>query len=851
MIQRPFEPGESYEGLRQQAKQLSASLAPMIAKAKQLQNVTERGACASSASRECNALSLARPTALMRTLCVEASCGIITFAQRHSARQAPKYAVPVASTNASIGFEGEALALAPKYQQNTQQTSSPAKKIQTKEPEMVRDDLHGWRNGTTGTVAMEPSGASPSVARVQVAAPVKTRTGLTFAVSSNSRAPSRSPPRKRAPTAAGPGWYNPRSTGADKAFLGQIGCHSAADLGYNDGRIPTERYEPAVRRALTLMNMDLRPGADGPLCDPLLNGTILCRLINHVVVPRTTRTAKVSFVECPSYPEACSNFVNALAFLRRREVAAIHEGIPQTFLHVQAESVLRGATDELWGLIYFLLRKHGALPGPEDSNAAPLCAISAKLGVVSRSGEEVYTPRNMAALDAAACEFIFRLNVLAFGPSGPLGDSAPFLSPLEAPHLPPREKCTEPTQPPKSIAHPSVWPYIRNGTLLCDMVSSSLNTEVKTYRNPKVASCCLKNIAAAQFAVKCHVPKVSAQFLCVPDPIFEGDLAFTLFFLEDVMRLVHGAQPRRGKPAPSQSPFIPPTTEKSTVSVQSIRSKAQEGAPDVSLQLKERQPFAPVSLPGAGPAPTTSTRITNTILFKREADGGANGSSIALDTANRSRENYTLACVQPPPNTIRIRAALHATVPSSGRSIVPSDEQSEVLEPEKEPSPLATALLPRHIEYISKVKVSSDDAQQIVDWLISKLGPHYHYSCALFSFSSEEFVLEDPCLIFCDGVLLAELVSILMYRKCPALDNIQKNPKTAAARKRNIKKVIDFLVSEKKILVNAIFLDEALMIGDVRAVVLMLQELRRAFHNHGGGGSAGGVRRSVSPQQQS
>ncbi len=61
---------------------------------------------------------------------------------------------------------------------------------------------------------------------------------------------------------------------------------------------------------------------------------------------------------------------------------------------------------------------------------------------------------------------------------------------------------------------------------------------------------------------------------------------------------------------------------------------------------------------------------------------------------------------------------------------------------------------------------------------------------------------------------------------------MQNGPKTNAVKRQNVRKVVEYLRQEKKMLMDYVFLEDVLVTGDLRAVVLVIRGLRAAYKNH-------------------
>lgn len=656
--------------------------------------------------------------------------------------------------------------------------------------------------------------------------------------------------------------------------------------------------ETFARKHLHHMNIPLvdPTGSAGvaPLDQPLWNGVVLLRLVNMIslhYLPKQQHLKSLPVRSGPgvTFEDARSNFLNALTRIRDFPAPTCGcDPVPPHLLYLDTCEVLSGneGQRDMWALLAklieaYVLKVDRSEPARGDDvqggqNAAALQEKQAlrRVPVVGRYCD-VYSSRNMFVLEDQVCLFLLQLHVLADPAQHhmPLDDdpssSNRLPGPLSAPFLPEKRiRWHFRTTTPSTISLASIFPFFTNGTLLCDVVSSILSMDVPVYRNPRIRNNCIANITSAQTALRKYYPsRISNAFLVDPLPVYEGDKAFILFLMEDMMRFACKAPPRKVLPNRDQVPFMLPSHWHQSADLaalqgasilQAVRThgsktdspSAANSEPHISTGMahashhamfpqKERQPFVAEERDDghrwtlAELAQQREGSIGSQTGTGDVADvtgGGNHRSTTTLHTST-----FTTTHSNPPPKSVRLRSiGVTTTAPSSGRSIVPSDEIQDELD--DDPQEVLPALLPRHLEYLLAMHVDERELQQHSEWLHVKLGFNYRYTSqdGIIDIQAKNgpLALSHPCFIFADGVVLCHLVRILSYQKCPQLDNIQANPKTVAAKRNNIKKVLEYLRNEKKTLVDYVFLEDVLITGDLRAVVLVLRSLRQTYKNH-------------------
>jgi hypothetical protein len=651
-----------------------------------------------------------------------------------------------------------------------------------------------------------------------------------------------------------------RSAGDIRPAFDALGTVSGKALGMSGGRIDSEAF---ARQQLERMSIERLPQPReniSALEDPIRNGVLLCRLLNYITSHAQPRkqfrelSVKVGSVEC-----AKSNFISALTRIRELHIPSSAPPIPQAMLYLNpSDIVLRGDTSELWGLLaalieIFVTKGYAAVASSGEGSSQPDPASAPILGRFC----DTYSSRNMLRLEEAVCEFLFSLNVLVEPTEHGLpadNSGAPVPDPHHAAFLPTdRRKWHVRTTPFKTISLSSVLPYLTNGTALCDVVSKVLGVELLPFRNPRIRANCISNIRMMQNELMKHSPqRIANFFLCDAAPVYDSDIAFILLLLEDIMRLASKAPPRKRMPSETMQPYL--SSSPHAAAEDGSSPGPRRNAPPIAHRLedpagsnsaglshkevvnaqisrfhqRERQLFA-----GGSGGPPTASYVDVAVADPRVVDGqGSHAFRREESVGSQLQTPFTSTSAQPPPTQLRSRTAgVTTAAPSSGRSIVPSDEvRDELRDTASEP----LALLPRHLEYLNTVNPDDKELSVLARWLQFKLGPSYHYASAdrLLDVSGNNIQLTQPCFLFSDGLVLTHLVRILSYHKCPQLETVQSGPKTNAVKRQNVRKVVEFLRQEKKILMDYVFLEDVLVTGDLRAVVLVLRGLRCAYKNH-------------------
>lgn len=134
-------------------------------------------------------------------------------------------------------------------------------------------------------------------------------------------------------------------------------------------------------------------------------------------------------------------------------------------------------------------------------------------------------------------------------------------------------------------------------------------------------------------------------------------------------------------------------------------------------------------------------------------------------------------------------------------------------------------------ELTSPRSVTPKEVQQLSGWLSRVLGPTFTYIAEDETFEvkpGEVLLLQEPCPIFSDGVVLAHLIRVLECRRCEALDSVQPTSKRPAKR-FNIKRCLTFLEKERGFIPPLPLMDELLLTCDLKATVSLLRCIKGKY----------------------
>ncbi|KEG12202.1 hypothetical protein DQ04_01901080 [Trypanosoma grayi] len=549
-------------------------------------------------------------------------------------------------------------------------------------------------------------------------------------------------------------------------------------------------------RRLNIVGMELAE-TEGHIDDPVLNGVALRRLVAIALKcdGGEANTYSPDFVLKPkTIDDVRLNYVTALNMLRGAEKTTSF-CIPRECRLIRPESVIvRGDS----ALLFLLMRTviSGFLPtNLEHLWAEP--AVTWQPDPLQGS----YAPSAMRSLELAVCSFLFSQDVLPDPVAHQLpSDDKIVPNALNAPFLSPQRRhwCIRREEFP-SLYIPSVFPFLTNGTTLCDLVEGLTGSHIPVHRNPRVKLNCIENIQSAFTELWKYCPvRMSSFFIDAPHRVFYGDRRYILLLLEDIMRLVDGAPPRRHAPRPTDAPYL---------GSRHLLHVARGGLP---LSPKRPSLVSSSTMPLCHPSDS----------LVRQSVANEEG-----EPKPRSPEPQTvLRCVIASPLSASRVANLAA--PHTGISTDPAPHSGESVAVSGVVSSVPLAML-------SGLDFTKEDVETARGWLVAVLGSDFRYTAADHSFfiSGQDLQLQEPSLVFSDGVVLAHLIRTLERRRCAQLESIEVRAKAAAAKRRNIRKCVSFLQTERRILLEVPLLDEILFTGDLRGVLYVTQCLKNTYRH--------------------
>ncbi|RNF11870.1 hypothetical protein TraAM80_00706 [Trypanosoma rangeli] len=527
--------------------------------------------------------------------------------------------------------------------------------------------------------------------------------------------------------------------------------------------------------------------------DPVLNGVALRHLVD-VALKRERKDGGVMRPAIVLRPKNLDdvrlNYVSALNLLRAAEKNATFE-IPKECRLIRPEGVIvRGDSAALFTLMRTVVDTY--LP----TNCEQLWSASPMTWQTYPDGGS-YAASAMSSLELAVCAFLCSLNILADPVLHQLPpDDAVVPNALMAPFLPPQRKLWQVrTDGFSSLYIPSVFPFLTNGTALCDVVAEVTGNRLSVHRNPRVKSNCMENIQAAFTELQKYCPvKMSPFFLDAPECVFYGDRRYILLLLEDVMRMANGVVPRRRAPCSSDTPYLGGQPPSEVLHV----PMTQASRPSFSTSLPEVRAHQCL----AESAAWQSARVS--------------GNEEGL----RHPDDFTPRCVIASPLSGRRGAVCTSLTKRASPSSAPLGEAN-----------VTVSTLNAPVAIMSGVEYTEDEVELLRKWLIAVLGSDFHYTAAdhSFSVSCRDLQLSGNSLIFSDGVVLAHVIRVLERRRCVELDSLEMHAKATASKRRNIRKCVSFLQTEKRTLLNVPLLDEILLSGNRLGVLYVVHCLKSAY----------------------
>nr|CCC93623.1 conserved hypothetical protein [Trypanosoma congolense IL3000] len=554
----------------------------------------------------------------------------------------------------------------------------------------------------------------------------------------------------------------------------------------DEGQGTTNCDEGRIRDYLRRLNIvGIEVGDfDEPLNDPVLNGDALRRLVHlveHFIKQGDEEVAPLHVAHPKCIDDVRLNYKAALSALRSIQKAG-EIRLPHGYRNIRPENIFVGGDSRSLFLLFQSIIEACLPVSCEKLWSHP--SLTWQTDPIAAS----YSPSAMRTLERAVCNFLYLQNILP----DPIAHHLPpdddvVPTALQAPFMPPKRRqwcwrkdtfC--------SLYIPSVFPFLTNGSAFCDLVDRITGSRLPTHRNPRVKSNCIENIKACFSELHKHSPSsMGSLFLVEPHRVFYGDRRYILLLLEDIMRLADGVPPRRYLPRPGDVPYIPVAVGPSFLQV-------EVDAPPTSPQRLQRQQEIPQQERQKGPR----------------------------DASPKLRDRAVVHCVITSPLATHLR-------PDRSRSRLSQQRQSQgafISQPTRAVSAPPVVLK-------GERRVTLEEAEALEEWLVSVLGRDFRYVAAdqSFTFSCQLPQLHGCSLIFSDGIVLSQLIRVLQRRRCEELESLEVQAKSAAAKRRNIRKCVSYLQTEKRILMDVPLLDEALFAGDYHAVLHVVQCLKNAY----------------------
>ena len=334
-------------------------------------------------------------------------------------------------------------------------------------------------------------------------------------------------------------------------------------------------------------------GTGSPLEDPLRNGVMLCSLVHRLLQLESqdevksgsdqgaqkdgkSGTPNLAFNKRPMIlKQARENLELAMATLRCRN-------IPSVYLY-STEQILKGHEQIIWGLLYHLMQIFPAV-----------ASCKPEFPVYSSSNMQGYTAAHNFRLEQSLLHWIASMGVLYITDPPPDDTTTPTSTPtsssMQVLHVPPED-----------MESPYVFPYIRNGTLLCDLVSAIEGPRLTgVFRNPKIKGTCLANLRKAMKALR-QKKGMSKVYLDMADLVYNGDKVVILALLEDMHRYYNGIPPRTHLIQKGDAPYIVarPTAQVSRPNANSGKIGNSAGSSSANVHLQATELWASVPYPSS------------------------------------------------------------------------------------------------------------------------------------------------------------------------------------------------------------------------------------------------------------
>ncbi|RHW68863.1 hypothetical protein DPX39_100052100 [Trypanosoma brucei equiperdum] len=524
-------------------------------------------------------------------------------------------------------------------------------------------------------------------------------------------------------------------------------------------------------RRLNIVEAELSESEE-PINDPVLNGSALRRLL--LAALHLSNGNGETFNPVHVAPPKCLddvrlNYVAAMGTLRNlRKVSGV--SVPHECRIIKPESVLvKGKSRVLFSLLRVIIE--ACFPTTcEKLWSSPSLTWQVDSTAVG------YQPSAMRRLEREVCDFLYLQKILPDPVAHRLPPDDAIVPPaLQAPFLPPQRRlwCLR-RDSFSSLYIPSVFPFLTNGAALCDLVDKVTGSHLPVHRNPRIKSNCIDNIKVAFDELHRYCPaRMSSLFLNEAHRVYHGDRCYILLLLEDIMRFAADVPPRRQPPKHSDAPYFPTASAPSTT------------APPPQLQLE-------------------------VCVQPRQQEQRRQGAGHRL---SKSQERRVARCLITSPLTCCAAAG------SKGRKV--GDNVAST----------AQTTAPAPVVVLSGLDYATEEVEELGTWVTEVLGSDFRYVAAdqSFSFSCRSLWLRDYPVLFSDGVVLAHLIRTLQRRPCVELESIELQAKSAAAKRRNLRKCISYLQTEKRILLDVPLLDEMLLSGSLQAVLYVVQSLKNTY----------------------
>jgi hypothetical protein len=478
------------------------------------------------------------------------------------------------------------------------------------------------------------------------------------------------------------------------------------------------------------------------LRDILRNGIFLCELVTTL----QQRPAIMKNVISPParVEDARANIELALSLLKGSH------SIPAVFLYENsAERILRGEREAIWGLLYHIMRSY-----PN--------AISNSNQHYSKSNT-LYAPEQMRQLEQS---LLFWLRTLGMLPA------------------------TEGMSPHQALEQ--VEAGIRNGTLLCDLVSFVVGERIiGVSRTPKVAATCLSNINRALEQLRKR-KGITQEFLWRDKELLDGDKNIMLGLLEDIHRFYDKVTPRsssssRGQPYLGKIPMPTKYDQFSSPRTNRIRNEPRGMMPmpvtpptELKANIPTPSKYANVELRPYPEPFFPSSHLSNVLLPEPyEINASVNA---MYGNVNNMSSHYS----QPRHMDMMYRTTYQRP--------------------------------PVNMQYHFHDMQQPSDQFLLAKW-IESLGIKLR----------SPFALEAPVIQeFSDGVLLCNIVGALEHKEIPG---VTYKPKKMASYLHNIRKALEVLRKKKNMPMDHLWSEHEIQIGNAEVICALLEQMRRAYHN--------------------